>query len=465
MTRLFVTLLAMCCGLGVTGHAYAQTAPAWNVTGSGHRNYRVNGSGALVGGEGATVTLGASKASPGTFGAAVTVLDAAPYRGHEITLSADLATRDATSGAGIWLRADDRANKVVAFANSMQVPVAGTTSNASRAIRIDVPTTATQLVLGTILTGNGEVTASHLRLDVASAPKAAADPKAVLDAAIRIVREHALRARDVDWEQLEPSLHEMADGAKAPADVYPAIRLLLATLGDHHSLLMEPWQASQERDTGNPTSSFVVKLQTDGIGYINMPGYMGTDVKARHAFASDVVGAITRIAPQVRCGWVVDLRQDTGGNMYPMLAGLRPLLGDRPLGSFRDANGHMQSFAVLNAGKPWPDAPALEHAPVAVLLGPHTASSGEAVAVAFRGRPDTRSFGEPTAGLSTANAGFGLPDGSEIFLTTAVDVDRTGRAYGGKLQPDVMVSDAVGKYDAALAAAMTWLRHHPGCHG
>jgi len=307
------------------------------------------------------------------------------------------------------------------------------------------------------------VTASHLRLAVAPAPVTTADPEAVLDAAIRIVREHALRARDVDWKRLEPSLHAMAHGAKAPADVYPAIRLLLAALGDHHSLLMEPWQASHERDSGNPTSSFVVRLQAGGIGYVKMPGYMGMDAKARHAFANGVVGAMKRIAPQARCGWIVDLRQDTGGNMYPMLAGLRPLLGSRPLGSFRDAGGHRQSFAAPGAGKPWPDAPALEHAPVAVLLGAHTASSGEAVAVAFRGRPDTRSFGMPTAGLSTANAGFGLPDGSEIFLTTAIDVDRAGHAYGGKLQPDVRVPDAAGRHDAALAAAMAWLRHRRNC--
>jgi hypothetical protein len=459
MNRLFAALFAVCCGLGAAVHGHAQTEPVWNVTGSGRQNYRANGSGRLVGGEGATVTLSADRASPGTFGAAVAVLDATPYRGHELGLSAVLATRDAAAGAGIWLRADDSAGKAVAFANSMLAPVSGTTSNVSREVRIAVPTAAAHLVLGTILTGNGGVTARHLRLAVAPMSRITTDPEAVLDAAIRIVREHALRAHNVDWTQVEPSLHAMIRGAKVPADVYPAIRLLLTKLGDHHSFLMEPWLAGQERRAGNPTSSFVVKPLVGGIGYISMPGYVGMNVQARHAFASGMMSAMAGIAPQARCGWVVDLRQDT------MLAGLHPLLGERPLGSFRDAGGRKRPFTVPDAGTPLPDAPALEHAPVAVLLGPHTASSGEAVAVAFRGRPDTRSFGEPTAGLSTANAGFGLPDGSEIFLTTAVDIDRMGHAYGGKLKPDVMVSiTAAGGHDATLAAALAWLGRR-GCNG
>lgn len=81
---------------------------------------------------------------------------------------------------------------------------------------------------------------------------------------------------------------------------------------------------------------------------------------------------------------------------------------------------------------------------VAVLTGPRTASSGEAVAIAFRGRPDTRSFGLPTAGLSTANGTFPLPDGSMLLLTAAVDADRTGRKYRDKVDPDETIgADAV----------------------
>lgn len=131
---------------------------------------------------------------------------------------------------------------------------------------------------------------------------------------------------------------------------------------------------------------------------------------ARRAFVAHMVDATGQLTPQTRCGWIVDLRQDSGGSMVPMLAGLRPLLGDESLGGFRDADGQVTSFAASNAlDRTPPRGPELEHAAVAVLLGPHTASSGEVVAVAFRGRANTRSFGQPTAGGSTGNTGFALP--------------------------------------------------------
>ncbi len=52
------------------------------------------------------------------------------------------------------------------------------------------------------------------------------------------------------------------------------------------------------------------------------------------------------------------------------------------------------------------------------LTDNQTAAPGS-VAVAFRGRPDTRSFGVRTCGLSTSNRGFVMSDGATLILTTA----------------------------------------------
>jgi C-terminal processing protease CtpA/Prc len=122
--------------------------------------------------------------------------------------------------------------------------------------------------------------------------------------------------------------------------------------------------------------------------------------------------------------------------------------------------------------EPPADLAALEETPVAVLIGPLTASSGEAVAIAFRGRARTTSFGQPTAGLSSANEMFPLPDGAMIGLTTAVDVDRTGRRYGETVDPDEAVgapaaatsasAPVVSLDDPTVAAAAGWLRKSCG---
>ncbi len=461
MKRLSMLLFVACCCLlpGARGATSTPTPPSWQVTGSGHQNYRLDGGGDPVGADGATVSLSATQADPYKFGASVYTLDAAPYRGHTLRLSADLDVRDAARGAGLWLRADDDKNSIVGLVTSLRMPAIGTSSGMHREVRLDVPASAAHLLVGVILNGNGEATARHLHLEtLAASTQAGVTPQAELDAAIRIVRTHALHAQEIDWDRFEPELHAMAKDAKTSVDTYPTIQALLAKLGDHHSFLMGAWEAKQEHSEGGASSPAAVELKPGGIGYIAMPGYRGMNAEARHAFVQNMVDAIGKQAASARCGWIVDLRHDGGGSMVPMLEGLRPLLGDQALGGFRDAKGHVQTFAVANPlDKSSPRGPALEQAPVAVLLGPHTASSGEVVAVAFRGRPRTRSFGEPTAGLSTANAGFNLPDGGMIFLTDAIDVDRLGQAYGGKLSPDEPVAPSASGTDGVLATASSWL--------
>jgi C-terminal processing protease CtpA/Prc len=101
---------------------------------------------------------------------------------------------------------------------------------------------------------------------------------------------------------------------------------------------------------------------------------------------------------------------------------------------------------------------------VAVLTSAQTASSGEAVDVAFRGRPNTRTFGRPTFGVSTANTTVQLSDSSMLLLTTARFADRLGNFYGYPLPPDERVEaerNADPGQDATVAAAAGWLATQP----
>ena len=58
-----------------------------------------------------------------------------------------------------------------------------------------------------------------------------------------------------------------------------------------------------------------------------------------------------------------------------------------------------------------------------VLTGYGRDALGEASVLAWRGRPQTRSFGQPTAGVSTSNVVQTLADGSRLLLTTTGKVE------------------------------------------
>ena len=93
-------------------------------------------------------------------------------------------------------------------------------------------------------------------------------------------------------------------------------------------------------------------------------------------------------------------------------------------------------------------------------LSAKTTSAGEAIAIAFRGNPNTRSFGQRTRGLTTAHSTFTLSDGAMIVLTKAIDTDRNGQVYEDGVTPDVLTEVVE---DEVPSAACRWLLDQPAC--
>jgi C-terminal processing protease CtpA/Prc len=417
---------------------------------------------------GATVTLRApAQGAAAGVGNASSTIPADSVRLTRLRLSGELQTTGVSGGASLWLRID-KGPTMLMLDNGVGDALKGTTDWTGRVISLPVPPEATTVVFGVLLRGEGSVAVRSLRLeaggalsvDAPIAPKA----KAVVDAALTIARTNSLHRNEIAWPDVEKSVRMLAAGAAETAQTYPAIRYLLAALNDNHSFLLPPVQTTAFRTGGAANPRPDIRVDADGVAVITMAGYSGGDQAASRKYAEDVHAALATAYAGAACGWVVDLRPNTGGNMWPMLAGLKPFLGNAPLGTFESPEG---SGPPWKAGQgvgvePPKTLEALENAWVAVITGPRTASSGEAVTIAFKGRPRTRSFGLPTAGLSTANETFPLPDGAMILLTTAIEVDRTGRRYGGKVDPDE--SQAAGPSgDAAMSAAAAWLKSASAC--
>ena len=430
-------------------------------------------SGSPTAADGANLTLRSTGANATGFGSVSSAVPADTLAGRRVRLSAEIETHDVSGSASVWLRADS-GSRMLAIDNGFDQALKGTLSPRRLTVTVYVPRTTTRLAFGLMVSGTGSARARDVRM-VASpiAPANAPLPPAAereLDSAIAIVRRVSLWRDTVTWSSVEPAVRAAAAGAETVADVYSAIRYLLSRLGDHHSLLMRPQGAQSFKTGGADNAQPVVRVQQTGIGYVAMPGFAGGDRTAIAAYArrlqDSLASAVGRGAGA--CRWILDLRGDTGGNMWPMLAGLRPFLGESGLGSFATADGSGPLWHANQVANvvPLPSLVPLDSAYVAVLTGPRTASSGEAVTIAFRGRPRTRSFGLPTAGLSTANQGYPLPDGAMIFVTTAVEADRTGARYGHAIAPDDLVPAGLpgDGNDLEVARAVAWLEVQP-CGG
>lgn len=332
------------------------------------------------------------------------------------------------------------------------------------------------------------------------------NPEPLLSEAIAAVRGAAYRSGQVDWPALEAAVRAKAAGARDPLDLLPAYVVLLDGLGDHHSFVqatpaqerayVERHGRSVRSASGivdgpmHPPSAFARRpreardLSLAGrrtARLLVVPAFSGYPPEAQ-AYTDGLFQSLAESAGRA-CGYVVDLRGNGGGNMWPMVTGLSPLLGDSMALGKQDAEGPPYVYANLRSGaaviaqgggapnrlqavQGWRDL-GIARAPVAILQDRGVASSGEAVLAAFAGRRDTRSFGERSAGLASSNSGYRLSDGTNLVITTGMMTDRAGRTYPEGFSPDEAVAEGPGKADdpedAVVEAAMAWLARQPAC--
>jgi carboxyl-terminal processing protease len=420
--------------------------------------------------EGATLSLRSTVPAPKSFGTLTASIPADSYRHSRVRVVGEVRTHNVVgAGASLWLRVDGPTGAQL-LDNGTDRAIRGDSGWVEQAITLPVTRDATKVFFGALLRGTGEMEVRGLRIEVRPVPSGAAPvgmARTVLDSAVAIVRARSMWRDTVSWSVVLPEVAELAQGASVNTDVYPAIRVLLTRLGDHHSFFLPPQATTAFRTGGAQNPPATARVLGSGIGYVAVFAYSGIEPTAAQNYARAAHASLSASLGGASCGWVVDLRGNGGGNMYPMLAGLKPFLGDTTLGAFiSPGEGRSPwSAGAVAATVPRELAP-LESAYVAVLTGPRTASSGEAVTISFRGRARTRSFGAPTAGLSTANGTFPLPDGAMVVLTTAIEADRTGREYGGKVDPDELVpgpNNAAADADSTVMAASKWLRAQSSC--
>lgn len=423
-------------------------------------------------------------AKPDAIGAISLRLGAQPYRGREVRFEAFVRSvlPNADSWSALWLRVDRLPNDVLYLDNMQDRPIRVKDWQRYRIIA-DVAQSADSLILGAMLVGPGLMVLDSVTLDVVdSAPIANRPPPtlaalAYVDSALALMQRWSLRRGDVDWPTLRARAELRVRGATTLEDTYRAIRAALAELGDHHSFFMLPGESSDWSSMGAEYADSSARLYDGRIGYLPIPAYGGSDSATSVAFARQMQRAIARVDAAEACGWVVDLRENTGGNMWPMLAGIGPVLGEGIAGYFvtpdsvrrpwayRKGATYEDTVPQVTVGLPFYQLKGSALPPVAVLVSGETGSSGEAIMVSFLARPRTRTFGVSTAGLSTANEAYPLPDGAQIFLTVGVMADRSGRAYGDAIDPDVLLapSDLISS-DPTIDAALQWLRGQPECN-
>lgn len=303
--------------------------------------------------------------------------------------------------------------------------------------------------------------------------------------ALSELKAQSLYTDDTDWGIIEDALEKQIGTIQTDEDMKKTLNTVLNHIRDSHGRFFykdqmfahfTDWGNERNRGTRpidqDARHRFEVEhnhqfeLLGDYTGYVKIKG-IGTDINEQ---AVHIRSNLEELAKEGAKNWILDLRYNTGGNLHPMMAGIGPLLCNGVVGGEANAKGEIIGKWTMTDGNfylreyneiPLPVSEGVRcNADVAVLISRYTVSSGEAVATTFKGRPNSKFFGEFTGGLTTVTNWE--PINEELTMSIAVSyyADRNNNVFKQNLHPDENIefsSELALNMDPAIIAAQNWL--------
>lgn len=272
--------------------------------------------------------------------------------------------------------------------------------------------------------------------------------------------------KNIDWKNVKFKTDQNLKNYKNFESSLAEIKNLFSTINATHSavyfnnkvynsgvkiLSKEDFSSSGlKKYKSNP--AFEVRLLDKNTGYIFIPQMSFSDrsYESLHLATQKMYDEVSKIRKSQNIkDWIVDLRLNTGGDASPMILALYDFLGNNAVWKTIDGDGKTLQMVKLSDGIYYsenaksnyikPVGTIDENAKIAVLIGKSTASSGEIVALTFKGRKNTKFLGNPTVGMTTANAIANLPFSAYATVSIGFDADRFGN-YFKNITPDIIVT-------------------------
>ena len=311
----------------------------------------------------------------------------------------------------------------------------------------------------------------------------------ILDTVISKSKEISYYTKTVNWDSLSNKMYIAAKGAKKIDDLKPAFEILLNGLRDHHGMIRQSsngkiiahfsdyknkriknkreYSSENWKIVNDVNSRYEYALLPNQIGYLKIVG-IGPNIDGQKE-AERIRNSLTELCENKVNKWIIDLRYNGGGNINVMLAGIAPLLDTKTVVQIQDANkdllftGNIKKnsfwYAGLNVHK-MGKKPKIKNPKIAILTSRWTTSSGEFVAVAFKGQKNTKFFGEPTEGKTTNNSWEIINNEIALVISTGVYCDRNANVYVENVKPDKEVAfemEENKEKDKGVIEAVDWL--------
>ncbi|RFZ84362.1 hypothetical protein DYU05_01675 [Mucilaginibacter terrenus] len=328
---------------------------------------------------------------------------------------------------------------------------------------------------------------SSMVLHAQTALTGADSARMVIDSTLHYARQNALAGNKVNWAAITDSVKSRGENAKNIEEAMPALQVLFKMLGDFHGGAYYKgknykWVANRPHVDYKLYTDILTRIRSgsvqisskiveNGYGYLVIPANNPTKPGESDSIARQIQLSLTNLKPAKLNGLIIDLRTNTGGDMYPMITGVGNLFTAGKLGAFiypgnkPEDEWHIAGNAFFMSGKQAMSIPSYSKVnpkiKIVLLTSPFTASSAEALLISFKGQKNVRIIGEVTGGYTTANDSFSYL-GVQVLMATSVEADRNGVIYYENIVPDelIVTGDNLDDLstDKKVQAALKWLK-------
>ncbi|MBT8313626.1 MAG: hypothetical protein KJP26_04125 [Maribacter sp.] len=313
------------------------------------------------------------------------------------------------------------------------------------------------------------------------------EAKLTLDKIIEHAENSSLYRKNVDWTALKKEMYVLAKNADSVTHLKPALDLMLKELNDthgrvfHNNQFLSYYSGEKKEHRKNIDWDVYTEIQStqvyefkatniqDSIGYVRLVGLpMGDNQK----MSADIQNAVCKVIENGAKKWIIDLRFNGGGNMFPMVEGITNIIGEGIVGGTKGVTENESSVWQIKEGDFFYDeqnvaienkCPIPEIQKVAVLTSVYTASSGEALAVILKNRPKTRFFGNKTMGMVTATDYNQIDSLTAMMISVSYYKDRESNLYNKFVDVDEIVEfepKAETSKDKGISRAIEWLNEN-----
>jgi hypothetical protein len=136
----------------------------WFMSGNAPANYRAGVESAVTYDGQPSAYLESVASGSAGFGTLMQTIGASNYAGKRVRLRASVQSKEVGDWAGMWMRVD-RDQTMVAFDNMQDRAIKGTQPWRIHDVVLDVPTDATSISFGVLLSGSGKVWMNHLSFE------------------------------------------------------------------------------------------------------------------------------------------------------------------------------------------------------------------------------------------------------------------------------------------------------------